>query len=331
MRAVVCPRYGSTEILKLEDRPIPQPGKGEVLVKMRAASVNAGDWHLMRGEPRLMRLAVGLFKPKFQVLGMDAAGEVVAVGEGVNFFRPGDAVIGELSEHGFGAFAEYICAPEEALVMKPENLSFEQGAAVPAASVTALQGLRDQGQLQAGQRVLIEGATGGVGTFALQIAKLLGAEVTAVCSTGKVEMACELGADHVIDYTLEDFTQTGQTYDLILGVNAHRSLADYQRCLTPEGRYIMIGGEMKQLWEVMLHGSRKAKKGQVMKNMLVKPNREDLLQVVDWLKTGQISPVIEGVYPLSQVPEAIAYVEAGHARGKVVIQFDAQGGEGSIA
>lgn len=216
MKAIVCHQYGSPDVLQLEEVEKPTPGDEEVLVKVHAASANAGDWHLLRADPWMIRLMFGLRKPKFKILGMDVAGRVESVGKNVKQFQPGDEVFGDLSECGFGAFAEFVCARENALVRKPVNLSFEEAAAIPAASTTALQGLRNKGKIQSGQKVLINGASGGVGTFAVQIAKSFGAEVTGVCSTSKMEMVRSIGADHAIDYTQENFTKNGPCYDLIL-------------------------------------------------------------------------------------------------------------------
>src|SRR5256714_3956557 len=243
MKAIVYHTYGSPDVLKLQEVQKPVPQDDEVLVKVHATSVNAGDWHLLRGKPFLMRLmGFGLLKPKHQILGSDIAGRVEAVGRSVKQFQPGDEVFGNTAEYGFGGFAEYVSVPEEALVLKPANLSFEEAAAVPQAALTALQGLRDKGQIQKGQKVLIHGAGGGVGTFAVQIAKSFGAEVTAVCSTRNLDIAHSIGADHVIDYTQEDFTKNGKLYDLIIAVNGYHSIFDYKRALSPRGMYVMTGG-----------------------------------------------------------------------------------------
>ncbi|MCB0126197.1 MAG: NAD(P)-dependent alcohol dehydrogenase, partial [Caldilineaceae bacterium] len=286
-----------------------------------ATSANAGDWHLMRGDPFLIRLGAGLRKPKKKFLGADVAGQVEAVGSNVTQFQPGDEVFGDLARYGFGAFAEYVAAPEDAFVLKPANLTFAQAAAVPEAAVTALQALRDHGQLQAGQKVLINGASGGVGHFAVQIAKALGAEVTGVCSTRKMEMVRSIGADHVIDYTQEDFTQNGQQYDLILAVGGDVPLSAYRRALRPEGRYVMIGGSsMKQLFQAMLLGPWLSMTGkQKLGLMLVKPTQADLAFVAELLETGKVVPVVDKTYPFAELPDAIRYLEAGRAQGKVVI------------
>src|SRR6266581_384801 len=255
MRAIGYHTYGSPDVLKLEEVQKPVPQDDEVLVKVHAASVNAAELHLLRADPFLMRLmGYGLLKPKHTILGAAMAGRVEAVGRNVTQFQPGDEIFGDLTKCGFGAFAEYVCASEDALALKPANVTFEEAAAVPLAAVTALQGLRAKGQIKPGQKVLIYGAGGGVGTFAVQIAKSFGAEVTAVCSTRNVDMVRSIGADHVIDYTQEDFTQNGQRYDLILAANGYHPLSDYKRALSPQGMYVMTGGSMAQLFQAMLLG-----------------------------------------------------------------------------
>ncbi len=319
MQAMVYHTYGSPDVLKLEDVQKPVPQDDQVLVKVVAASAAAGDWHLLRADPFLMRLMSGLLTPKYKILGAAVAGRVEAVGRNVTQFQPGDAVFGDLSRCGFGAFAEYVVASEDALALKPTNLTFEQAATVPVSAVTALQGLR-AGQIQSGQQVLINGASGGVGTFAVQIAKAFGAEVTAVCSTSKMELMRSLRADHVIDYTKEDFTQNGQRYDLILAANGYQPLAAYQRALSPQGIYVMTGGATAQLFEVMLQGLWRSKKGgQKMGNILASPNQKDLLFMKELLEAGKVTPVIDRCFPLRAVADAIRYLEAGHAKGKVVI------------
>ncbi len=319
MQAIVYHNYGSPDVLKVEEVQKPTPKDNEVLVKIHAASTAAGDWHLLRADPFLVRLMYGLLTPKYKILGADVAGRVEAVGRNVKQFQPGDEVFGDLSNCGFGAFAEYVAAPETALALKPTNLTFEEAAAVPVSAVTALLGLRE-GKIQSGQKVLINGASGGVGTFAVQIAKAFGAEVTAVCSTSKVEMVRSLGADHVIDYTQEDFTKNGQHYDLILAANGYQPLSAYQRVLTPQGIYVMTGGATAQMFEAMLLGSWRSKKGgQKLGNILVKPSQKDLMVVKELIEAGKVTPVIDRCYPLTGVPDAIRYVEAGHAKGKVVI------------
>jgi NADPH:quinone reductase-like Zn-dependent oxidoreductase len=317
MKAMVYHKYGSPDVLKLEEIEQPIPKDNEVLVKVHAASVNAADWHLLRGKPFLVRLmGFGLLKPKHTILGSDIAGRVEAVGRNVKQFQPGDEVFGNIR----GGFAEYVCAREDALVLKPANLSFEEAAAVPMAAVTALQGLRDKGQIQPGQKVLINGASGGVGTFAVQIAKSFGADVTGVCSTRNVDMVRSIGADHVIDYMQEDFTKNGQRYDLILAANGYHPILDYRRALSPKGMYVMTGGSMTQMFQAMLLGPLISMAGsKKMGNVMAKPNKKDLVFMKELLEAGKVVPVIDRRYPLREVPEAIRYVEEGHARGKVVI------------
>jgi NADPH:quinone reductase-like Zn-dependent oxidoreductase len=320
MKAIVYTEYGSPDVLELQEVAKPTPKDNEVLIKIYAASLNAADWHYLRADPFLIRFTSGLLKPKNIFLGADLAGRVEAVGGAVTQFKPGDEVFGDLSESGRGTFAEYVCAKEEALALKPAGLSFEEAAAVPLAAVTALQGLRTKGQIQPGQKVLINGASGGVGMFAVQIAKALGAEVTAVCSTRNVGIVRSIGADHVIDYTKEDFTRNGHRYDLILAANGYHSISDYKRVLTPGGTYVMSGGDMAQLSEVMLKGPWISMTGsKKMGNLLAKPNKNDLAFMKELLESGKVKPVIDRCYPLSEVPDAIRYLEEGHAQGKVVI------------
>jgi NADPH:quinone reductase-like Zn-dependent oxidoreductase len=318
MKAITYTQYGSPDVIELKEVEKPTPKEDEVLIKIHAASVNAADWHYLRGTPLLFRLSSGLLKPKNIFLGADVAGRVEAVGRNITKFKPGDQVFGDLSESGRGTFAEYVCAPENALVLKPANISFEEAAAVPVAAVTALQGLR-KGQIQPGQKVLINGASGGVGTFAVQIAKSFGTDVTAVCSTKKVDMVRSIGADHVIDYTREDFTRNGERYDLILAANGYRSISDYKRALSSTGVYAMSGGDTAQMVEAMLLGPWMSRNGQKMGNLLAKPNNADLAFMRELLEAGNVVPVIDRCYPLSEVADAIRYLEAGHAQGKVVI------------
>ena len=323
MKAIVNTHYGSPDVLQLKEVEKPAPSDHEVLVKVLAASAAAGDWHLLRAQPFLMRFTYGLLKPKHQILGAAFAGRVETVGRNVTQFQPGDEVFGDVSACGFGAFAEYVSVPEHAVALKPTRLTFEEAATVPVSAVTALQGLRDQGHIQPGQKVLINGASGGVGTFAVQIAKAFGTEVTAVCSTRNVDMVRSIGADHVIDYTQEDFTKNGQRYDLILAVNGYHPISAYQRALSQEGMYVMTGGSMAQMFQAMLLGPWLSKNGsQKMGNLLAKPNQKDLVFVKELLEAGKVVPVIERRYPLREVPEAIRYVEEGHAKGKVVITVD---------
>ena len=324
MKAIVGTQYGSADVLQVQEVAKPTPKDNEVLVEVHAVSVNAGDLHVLNGKPFLIRLiGYGLLKPKNKILGAAIAGRVEAVGGNVKQFKPGDEVFGDLSASGLGGFAEYVCASADALVLKPTGISFEQAAALPVAAVTALQGLRDKGHIQAGQKVLIYGASGGVGTFAVQIAKSFGAEVTAVCSTGNVAAARSMGADHVIDYTKEDFTQNGQQYDLIMAANGDHSISDYQRALSPNGTYVMSGGSEKQMYQAMLLGPWISMRGtKKMGNSMAKPNKQDLVFMKGLLEAGKVIPVIDRCYPLSEGVEAVRYLEAGHAKGKVVITME---------
>src|SRR5438445_11495211 len=322
MKAMVYHTYGSPDVLKLEEVQKPVPQDDEVLVQVHATSVNAGDWHLLRAKPFLMRLmGYGLLKPKHTILGSDIAGRVEAVGRNVKQFQSGDEVFGNTAKYGFGGFAEYVSVPENALALKPTNISFEEAAAVPLAAVTALQGLRAKGQIQPGQKVLIYGASGGVGTFAVQIAKSFGAEVTGVCSTRNVDMVRSLGADQVIDYTLEDFTKNGQRYDFIFAVNGYHSIFDYKRALKPKGVYVFIGGSIAAMFQAMLLGPVISMTGrQKMASMgVAKPNQKDLVFMKELLEAGKVVPVIDRRYPLGETAQAIQYLEEGHAKGKVVI------------
>jgi NADPH:quinone reductase-like Zn-dependent oxidoreductase len=321
MRAVVYHQYGSPDVLNCEEIEKPIAGDDEVLIKLCAASVNPLDWHFMRGKPLPARLMMGaLRRPKHKILGCDIAGRVESVGRNVRQFQPGDEVFGAKS---LGAFAEYVCVAEDRLARKPANVSFEAAAAVPVAAITALQGLRDKGRIQGGHKVLVDGASGGVGTFAVQIAKWFGAEVTAVCSTSKLDTARSIGADHVIDYTRENFTQSGQRYDLILAANAyHHSIFDYRRALSPNGIYVLAGGGGVQLLQGLLLGPLLSRMGsKQMRFVGAKLNKKDLDLLKDLLETGKVVPVIDRRYPLSDVAEALRYLEEGHARGKVVITF----------
>ena len=318
MKAIVRETYGPPDVLHPADIPVPTVGDGDVLVRVRAASANAGDWHLLRGTPFPFRFVAGLRTPKFKVIGTDIAGTVEAVGRNVTRFCPGDEVFGELSRCGFGAYAEFASAPDTALAPKPATLSFEEAAALPTAGCTALQGLR-KGQIQRGKRVLINGASGGVGTFAVQIAKSFGTEVTAVCSTRNVDVVRSIGADHVIDYTKDDFATQGERYDLILATNGDRSIWDYKRALTADGSYAMTGGSNRQLTDALLFGPLLSMGGQTFGNVLMKPNKADLLVLKELCETGKMKPVIDRRFTLSDVPAAVRYIEAGHARGKVVV------------
>ena len=321
MKAIVYTQYGSPDVLHLDEVEKPTCRDDEVLVKIHAASVNAADWHLLTADIFLVRLMTGgVLKPKNTILGAAVAGRVEAVGRSVKQFQPGDVVFGDVLAYGSGSFAEYVSAPESALAPKPADLSFEQAAAAPLAAITALQGLRDKGQIRPGQKVLIQGASGGVGTFAVQIAKSFGAEVTAVCSTRNADQARSLGADHVIDYTREDFTQNGHRYDLILAANGYHPISDYKRALTPQGIYVMAGGSAAQIFEAMLLGSWMSVKGdKKMGGVSAKSSQKDLLILKDLLEAGKVVPVIDRSYPLSETAEALRYLGSGHARGKIVI------------
>lgn len=322
MKAITYTQYGSPSILKFEEVEKPSPKEGEVLVKVHAASANPLDWHLMRGAPFLARLENGLQKPKTTRLGADIAGRVEAVGRNVTQFQPGDEVFGEKFETGLGGFAEYAAVPESALVMKPTNLSFEAAAAVPIAALTALQGLRNKGQIRSGQRVLVNGASGGVGTFAVQIAKALGTEVTGVCSTRNLDRVQAIGANNIIDYTKEDFTRNGQRYDLIFDAVGNHSVSDYKRALSPHGICAIAGfTTLPRLFAHMVLGPLMSiVDGREIGMMAtVSTNKEDLLFLKELLEAGKVTPVIDRCYPLSETAEAIRYLETGHARGKVVI------------
>ncbi|MBV9791044.1 MAG: NAD(P)-dependent alcohol dehydrogenase [Chloroflexi bacterium] len=322
MQAIIYETYGSPDVLELKHIAKPTPKRDEVLVRVHAASANPLDWHFMRGEPFLARFANGLRKPKTTRLGADIAGLVEAVGAEVTQFRPGDAVFGENFAGGLGGFAEYVAVPERTLVLKPAKLSFEAAAAVPVAALTALQGLRNKGKLQPGQKVLVNGASGGVGTFAVQIAKALGAEVTGVCSTRNVELVREIGADAVIDYTQADFTRNGQQYDLIFDAVGNRSVADLERALKPRGICAVAGfTTLSRMFQLMVLGAWKSRTGSRQIGMMgtVRASQADLLFLKDLLEAGSIVPVIDRCYPLSETAAAIRYLETGRARGKVII------------
>jgi NADPH:quinone reductase-like Zn-dependent oxidoreductase len=324
MKAIICPRYGSPDVLQLREVVKPVPQEDEVLIQIHAASLNSRDLRMLRANPFFMRLMPGgLFRPKNKILGADLAGRVEAIGCNVKQFKPGDEVFGFLpSATGRGTFAEYVCARENRITLKPANLTFEQAAAVPEAAMTALQGLRDKGNLQPGQKVLINGASGGVGTFAVQIAKAFGAEVTAVCSTRNLEMMRSIGADHIIDYKKEDFTQNGQKYDLILAVNGYHPISDYLRALSPNGNYIVVGGSMLQLFQAATQGKRNPKTvSQKTHVVTLVQSQKDLLLIKELLEAEKIIPVIDACYPLRDTAEAFRYFEKVHPRGKVVIRI----------
>lgn len=322
MKAIVCEKYGAADVLKLDEVDEPVADDDHVLVRIRAASLNPYDWHLLTGLPYVGRLSMGLLRPKHTGLGADLAGEVEAVGKNVTEFRPGDEVFGEIIS---GAFAEYACVSADSVAPKPSNLTFEQAAALPMVGFTALQGLRDVGGIQPGQRVLINGASGGVGTLAVQVAKSLGAEVSGVCSARNVELVRSLGADHVIDYTQEDFTGGEQRYDLMFDLVGNRTLSECRRILSPKGAYVSCFGRpdrrwvgpMAQLLQIAVLSPFVSHK---LVTWVAKPSKEDLFELKDLVETGQVKPVIDRTYTLDEVPEAIRYLEQGHARGKVVIR-----------
>jgi NADPH:quinone reductase-like Zn-dependent oxidoreductase len=322
MKAIVRTKYGSPDVLHLQEVEKPTPKDNQVLIKVHAASGNPLDWHLMEGTPFLARFEEGLRKPKHQILGADVAGTVESVGKDVAQFKPGDEVFGDIFA---GGFAEYACARETILALKPSNISFEQAAAVPVAGFTALQGLRDKGQIQSGQRVLINGASGGVGTFAVQIAKSFGTEVTGVCSTRNLEMVSAIGADHVIDYTQEDFTRTGQKYDLIFDAVGNHSIANLKRALTPDGVCSIAGfTNLFLLFQHMIWGSWVSRRGSQEIGLMktATPNQKDLIFLAELLESGKVVPVIDRCYPFNETPEAIRYLEKGHAQGKVIIMME---------
>lgn len=323
MKAIVYTKYGPPDVLQLREIAKPVPKDNQVLVKVYASSANALDFRRFEKTSLLGRFMDGvLLKAINMVIGADIAGRVEAVGAAVTQFQPGDEVFGQ-SKGARGAFAEYACADENELALKPAGLSFEQAAAVPVAALTALQGLRDHGQIQPGQKVLIHGVSGGVGTFAVQLAKSFGAEVTAVCSTRNLDTARQMRADHVIDYTQEDFSRNGQHYDVIVAVNGNHALRDYLRTLTPGGMYVALGGSIPQFLQGMLLGPLVSRLGRKkVRSFIAKMNQADLLLLKELLEEGLVVPVIEKSYPLSETAEAIRYLAKGHARGKVVITVD---------
>ncbi len=320
MKAIVYEKYGPPDVFQLKEVEKPIPKDDEVLVKVYAVSVTHADWAFVRGKPFLVRLMyTGLLKPKHTILGADIAGRVETVGINVKKFQPGDEVFGDLGAYGWGGFAEYVSVPESALELKPAVMTFEEAAAVPQEAIVTLQVLRHKVQIQPGQKVLINGASGGIGTFAVQVAKYFGAEVTGVCSTKKLDMVRSIGANHVIDYTKEDFTKSGQTYDLIFDIVANRSIFDYKRALSPKGNYVAVAFSPAALfigpW-ISMTGSKK------MGSLVVKKNDKDLVFIKELLEASKIVPVIDRVYPLSEVAEAVRYYGEGHPQGKVVITVE---------
>jgi NADPH:quinone reductase-like Zn-dependent oxidoreductase len=321
MKAVVYARYGPPEVLRLDDIERPRPSRNQVLIKVRAVSVNASDWETLRGKPLYARIG-GPVRPRFTILGSDVAGRVEAIGPAVTRFRPGDEVFGD-NLALMGGFAEYVCAREQALAAKPAGLSFEEAAAIPQAGVIALQGIRRKGRVQPGQKVLVNGAGGGAGMFAVQLAKLAGAQVTGVDNAGKLDFVRSLGADQVVDYTRTDFTRTGEQYDLVLDLAAHRSVFGYRRALAANGRYLCVGGSVPTLLQVLLVGPLiGGKAGKKIRLLAVQPNPQDLVTVAGLCQAGTIVPVIDRLFSLSEVPQALRYLGEGRAKGKLVITVD---------
>jgi NADPH:quinone reductase-like Zn-dependent oxidoreductase len=318
MRAAVRERYGTPEVLELREVAKPTPKANEVLVRVLAASINDWDWGLLRGDP-INRVFSGLFSPRVRVLGGDIAGRVEGVGEGVKSFQPGDEVYGDLCTSGFGAFAEYVCAPQTCLAHKPARMTFEQAAAIPQAGMLAVQGLIDVGRLKSGQQLLLNGAGGGVGTLAVQIAKLHGVEVTAVDKPGKLDMLRGMGADHVIDYLTEDFTKSGKCYDLILDVKTNRSPFAYARALNPNGTYVTVGGSIPRLLQALVLGPFIRRCCQKHVRLVgLKPNK-DLAYMNELFEAGKLRPVIEGPYSLADLPQAFRFFGTGDYRGKIIV------------
>jgi len=318
MKAIVRARYGPPEVLQLKEVARPTPGDGEVLIKVQAVSLNRSDWEGLTGTPLYARLG-GLLRPRHHILGSDIAGRVEAAGKNARRFNPGDAVFGDISGR-MGGFAEYVCASEGSLALKPSGMTFEQAAAIPQAAVIALCGIRDKGQVQPGQNVLINGAGGSTGTFAVQLAKSYGAEVTGVDNAGKLDFMRSIGADHVIDYTQEDFTQNGRQYDLILDVVAHGSVFAYTRALRPNGSYFAVGGSLATLFQILLLGPWiRIATGKKIRILAVRPSLEDMVHGAELCEAGKLVPVIDKRYSLSQVPEALRNLGEGCAKGKIVI------------
>lgn len=322
MKAIISPRYGQPDVLEFKDVEKPVLKDDGVLVKVCAASINQYDWHLLTADIFLVRLNMGFWKPRNPIPGADIAGRVEAVGRDVTQFQAGDEVFGDIAARGAGGMAEYVAVPERLLALKPKNMTFEEAAAVPMAGLTALQGLRDVGKIQPGQKVLIQGAAGGVGTFAVQIAKSYDTEVTAVCSTRNLAQARSLGADHVMDYTRQDFTQMGKQYDIIFAANGYHPLSHYKRALAPQGIYVMAGGKPRQMFQALLFGSWMSERnGRKMKVLTAHSSQKDLYFVKDLIEAGKVRSVIDRCYPLEESAEALRYLGQGHARGKVIIMI----------
>src|SRR2546427_2669368 len=321
MKAIVYTKYGPPEVLQHKEVERPAPTDDEVLIKVQAVSVNRSDWEILTGTPLYARMG-GLLRPRHQIPGSDIAGRVEMAGRNIRRFQPGDEVFGDILGR-MGGFAEYVCARERALALKPASMTFEEVAAIPQAAVIALQGVRDKGQVKPGQKVLINGAGGGAGTFAVQLAKLYGAEVTGVDNAGKLDFMSSLGADHVIDYTREDFTKNGKQYDMVLDVVAHRSVFAYKRALRPNGSYFMDGGSVATLFQILLLGPWiRRTAGKKIHVLAVRPNLKDMVHVTELCEAGKVVPVIERRYTLSEVPEATRYLGEGYAKGKVVITVE---------
>ena len=318
MKAIVYTKYGPPDVLELREVAKPTPRDDEVLINVQAVSVNRSDWEGLRGKPLYARIG-GLLRPRHQILGSDVAGRVEMVGRNVRRFRVGDEVFGDILGR-LGGFAEYVCARESALALKPASMTFEEAAAIPQGAVIALQGIRDKGRVQPGQKVLVNGAGGAAGTFAVQLAKSYGAEVTGVDNTGKLDFMRSLGADHVIDYTQEDFTKNGKQYDLILDVVANRSVFAYERALGFNGRYFLAGGSVATILQILLLGPWiRATTGKKIRILAVRPNLKDLIYITELCEAGKVTPVIDRRYPLSEVPDAIRYLGEGRTKGKVII------------
>jgi NADPH:quinone reductase-like Zn-dependent oxidoreductase len=318
MKAIVYTKYGPPDVLHIEEVAKPTPRDDEVLIKVQATSVNRSDWEGLRGKPLYARIG-GLLRPRHQILGSDIAGRVEMAGRNIRRFQPGDEVFGDILPR-LGGFAEYVCARESALALKPASMTFEEVATIPQGAVIALQGIRDKGQVQPGQKVLVNGAGGGAGTFAVQLAKLYGAEVTGVDNTGKLDFMRSLGADHVIDYTREDFTKNGQQYDLILDVVANGSVFAYKRALRSNGSYFLAGGSVATIFQILLLGPWiRGTTGKKIRILAVKPSLKDLVYITELYEAGKVVPVIDRRYPLSEVPEALRYLGEGRTKGKVVI------------
>lgn len=320
MKAITYDKYGGPEVLELAEALQPKPNDDLVLIKVKAAAINAGDIHLMTGKPFMVRTMAGFSRPKQNILGTDISGVITEVGKNVIKFSPGDEVFADLSESGMGGFAEFVCTTETAIAMKPSGLSWEESAAVPTSGATALQALRDHGQIKVDDRVMIVGASGGVGSFAVRLAKIFGAKVTAVCSTSKIDRVKILGADHIIDYTKQDFTKVSQKFDLIYAPNGNQSLRAYKRLLASNGKLIISGGQGNQFLKAMLFGPLLSTGGKKIKGMMLRPNRQDLNFLKNLMDEGVLLPIIDRVFSLKDTAEAIAYQQAGRSQGKVVVK-----------